>query len=370
MSNVTIKMIAEKANVSRGTVDRVLNNRPDVSEKTRKKVLAIAKELDFTPNILAKALKSQEKKLSIGIIVSPKTNNYGKDVFKGVLAAQAEYRNRGINVQIYGMNDFSVEGQLGQVKKAMADGVVGLALAPMQDDRITDLLQKVKATMPVVTYNTTIHQLDELCYIGQDGRACGRVAAQLLGMLSGGQGDTIVYLGFEMVQGHIDRGQGFTEYVQQHFPGMHVVGTYETLEKDEKVIELTRDLVRRYPIRNIFLSGGGIDGLGQILQEENLAGKVNVVCTDYICGTEELLKKDVVQFAIGQQPFEQGYYPIKVLADYLLYGVRPSKREIYTNLDIRIKENIGHEFSESLFYTQKKKREENIETEQYTGLEK
>ena len=40
---VTVKQIAELANVSRGTVDRVLNNRSGVSEATRQKVLKIAK---------------------------------------------------------------------------------------------------------------------------------------------------------------------------------------------------------------------------------------------------------------------------------------------------------------------------------------
>ena len=53
---VTVKQIAELANVSRGTVDRVLNNRSGVSEATRQKVLKIAKELHYEPNFLAKSV--------------------------------------------------------------------------------------------------------------------------------------------------------------------------------------------------------------------------------------------------------------------------------------------------------------------------
>ena len=45
---VTVKQIAELANVSRGTVDRVLNNRSGVSEATRQKVLKIAEEQNIT----------------------------------------------------------------------------------------------------------------------------------------------------------------------------------------------------------------------------------------------------------------------------------------------------------------------------------
>ncbi len=58
---VTVKQIAELANVSRGTVDRVLNNRSGVSEATRQKVLKIAKELHYEPNFLAKALVSKKE---------------------------------------------------------------------------------------------------------------------------------------------------------------------------------------------------------------------------------------------------------------------------------------------------------------------
>ena len=53
----TIKDIAEIANVSRGTVDKVIHNRSGVSSETRAKVLAIIKELDYHPNPIGKALK-------------------------------------------------------------------------------------------------------------------------------------------------------------------------------------------------------------------------------------------------------------------------------------------------------------------------
>ena len=129
---------------------------------------------------------------------------------------------------------------------------------------------------------------------------------------------------------------------------MRLLGTFETREVDRIVYEICEDLFQNNDIKNIFMSGGGIDALGQFLVDHQLSGKVNVVCTDYISRTAELLKNDVIHFAIGQQPFEQGYYSIKVLSDYLLSGTRPGNSELYTNLDIRIKENIDCRFSESL----------------------
>lgn len=58
MSSATIRDVAERANVGIGTVSRVLNNHPYVSEETRQKVLNAIKELNYTPNLIAKQLSS------------------------------------------------------------------------------------------------------------------------------------------------------------------------------------------------------------------------------------------------------------------------------------------------------------------------
>ena len=65
----TIKEIAELAGVSRGTVDRVLNNRGAVNPATAQKVRDIAKALDYRPNRAGLVLAAQKKNLKLGIIL-------------------------------------------------------------------------------------------------------------------------------------------------------------------------------------------------------------------------------------------------------------------------------------------------------------
>ena len=60
----TIKQIANLAGVSRGTVDRVLNNRGTVNPETAAKVREIAALLNYTPNKLGKTLAIKKKILS------------------------------------------------------------------------------------------------------------------------------------------------------------------------------------------------------------------------------------------------------------------------------------------------------------------
>ena len=64
----TIKDVAQAANISIGTVDRVMHNRGGVSKKTEEKIKRIAAELNYTPSTIAQALVSQKNNIKIAVI--------------------------------------------------------------------------------------------------------------------------------------------------------------------------------------------------------------------------------------------------------------------------------------------------------------
>ncbi len=74
MKKVTIYDLAKSLNISSATVSRSLNNHPSISEKTREKVLAKAKEVGYRTNKFASNLSKQQSN-TIGVIV-PKLNSY------------------------------------------------------------------------------------------------------------------------------------------------------------------------------------------------------------------------------------------------------------------------------------------------------
>ncbi|MEF1230282.1 LacI family DNA-binding transcriptional regulator, partial [Vibrio fortis] len=65
---ITIKEVAEYANVSQATVSRVINGQNSVKEKNLEKVKKAIAELGYTPNSAAKALASNRSN-SIGMLV-------------------------------------------------------------------------------------------------------------------------------------------------------------------------------------------------------------------------------------------------------------------------------------------------------------
>ncbi|MGP4082329.1 LacI family DNA-binding transcriptional regulator [Pseudalkalibacillus sp. R45] len=93
----TIKDIAKHAGVSVTTVSRALNGYSDVSEKTREKIKQVAKELKYSPNLLARSLVMNKTK-TIGLLVSGmriegSKDNFTYEVLCGIndYAAQSDY---------------------------------------------------------------------------------------------------------------------------------------------------------------------------------------------------------------------------------------------------------------------------------------
>lgn len=85
----TIKDVAKKAGVSISVVSKAFNNYPDISEKTRQKVLKVAEELNYSPNLVAKNL-SLKRPMTIGLISSGFSDNDNRgsnipfEIFRGV----------------------------------------------------------------------------------------------------------------------------------------------------------------------------------------------------------------------------------------------------------------------------------------------
>src|SRR5215467_3902834 len=67
-SPLTLEEIAKQAGVSRSTVSRVINNQPHVDPDTRARVLAIAQNLNYQPNIAARGLAAGRTRI-LGLVI-------------------------------------------------------------------------------------------------------------------------------------------------------------------------------------------------------------------------------------------------------------------------------------------------------------
>ena len=179
----TIKEIAELAGVSRGTVDRVLNNRGAVSEQTARKVLDIAKALQYRPNRAGIVLAAQKRNLKIGVILFDNGNPFFDEVLSGVQEKAQELEEYNCCVSISRVG-FDLNAQIAAMEGMAAEGASGLILTPCNEPAVRDKINELAARgIPVITTNTDIENSARLAYVGCDFYRSGQTAAGLMHLI-------------------------------------------------------------------------------------------------------------------------------------------------------------------------------------------
>jgi LacI family transcriptional regulator len=141
---VTLKDIAKKSGYSVITVSRALNNKGYVSEKAKKKILEVAKELNYVKNVTASSLKYNKTK-TIGVVIVDTQNPFYSDILKGIESAA-----RKKDYQILFMNtDRKYETEQKAIRTFLERRVDGLIITSTQS-KIDDLLYLQDISFPTV----------------------------------------------------------------------------------------------------------------------------------------------------------------------------------------------------------------------------
>ena len=155
---VTIKQIAELANVSRGTVDKVLNNRPGVKDETKQKILQIAKELHYQPNFLGKALVQSKEPTKLGIILTPDYNPYIQAMLNGIRQAKEEFAPFNLNISIKMLTTLEPAELVNLLNDMSVDGYDGIAVFPIDDAQVKSKINQLSAEgVIIITFNSRIN---------------------------------------------------------------------------------------------------------------------------------------------------------------------------------------------------------------------
>ncbi|MCL2857453.1 MAG: LacI family DNA-binding transcriptional regulator [Oscillospiraceae bacterium] len=343
----TIKDIANLAGVSRGTVDRVLNNRGAVRPEIAERVHSIAQTLNYSPNIAGKTLAIRKKNLRFGFILfaSTTSNPFFLDVVRGIESRALGLQEYGVSVNTRYAKIDDPELQASLIDGLAKSGIDGLAITPINHPVVIERVRELtQAGVPVVTVNTDIKDSDKslrLAYVGSDCFKSGETAAGLMNLVTGGQANVGIIIGHPLVDGHAERSAGFTQKVAQAYSGLNIVGTTVNYDDDLKSFAATKQFLQQHKqINALYLASAGVEGACKAVEETGLAGKIKIISHDSTATTRKLIHNGAIVATITQQPFTQGTKPLDILMNYVGMGIRPEHEFFYTKIEIRIRENI------------------------------
>lgn len=206
--NITIADVAQKAGVSKQTVSRVINEKPDVAPHTRSHIKAIIKSLGYTPDPIARSMKGQTH--TIGCITPNLTDVNFSSI---VQAAQNEAYKHGYFVLIgSAQSEYDVPPLLNEMISRRVDGL--LVINPRDDQRYRHFLPLIEADTPIVYIKNS--PVDEpVSAICLDDEMGGFIATEYL--LSLGHRKIVTILGPENEECTQDRLAGYLR-------GLHTAG--------------------------------------------------------------------------------------------------------------------------------------------------
>jgi len=176
MASTTMKRIAEDLGVSVTTVSKVLNNRADIGETTRARVLARVAELGYQPNAVARSLTLRRTR-TLGIVIPDLMHSFFVEVIAG-LEAVTHTRGYGLLLCNSDEDPHKERAELQLLAQRQVDGVV---LASAGASANSDLLHRLTAAGVCLVMIDRDDHPDILCdRVITDDEEVGRLATSHL----------------------------------------------------------------------------------------------------------------------------------------------------------------------------------------------
>lgn len=346
MGRVRIKDIAQMAGVSIGTVDRVLHNRGEVAEETKKKIEALAKAVNYKPNLHARAIALKREFKLVVMLPSTEDNPYWREHEAGIVSQVAEYDEGFLfNVHIEHFDMFNEESFRQKCEKVLATmNPQAVVFAPIFQAEALEFAQHLNhMQIPYVLIDTFVEGTQCLGFIGEDANQSGRVAASIVDFGVAPNKDILIVNMAKNLDNsaHLSaRNAGFNSF----FDGEHSRNKSQRITMrltTDEPIELRRQLEQYLHINpnigGVWVSGSKAYKVAECLEQMNRRDLI-VVGHDALDANVEYLRKGYINFLIEQQPRQQSIKAVQTIFNYVAYRLRPDFE--YRPVEIVNAENV------------------------------
>lgn len=343
-SKIRLIDIARKANVSLGTVDRVVNNRGKVALETEMRIRRILEEFDYQTNLMASSLSSRNRPVFSVLVPKPQGEDYWFKILSGIEKTEKAVMQFGIKITklLYDQDDnIQFASLASQILKTRCDGVL---IAPLFHKEAKGFVNDLeKENIPYVVIDSPIEGSNALCSISQDYFQSGVLAAKLIdyGL---GKNDELLSISNLMYSDYFEHVQERLNGLKYFFETQTVVKrTIHFLEivnpKFDKLATALREKLLQFPnIKGIFIDNSKAHWVGRILDENHITD-IKLIGFDLIEQNIRYLQNSIIDFILFDYAENQGEQGLQILFDHVV-----SKRTIVKKIKMPIyiitKENL------------------------------
>ena len=334
MEKITINDIARLTGLSKGTVDRVLHNRGEVSKKSYQKVMDVIKELGYEPNLYASLLARAEQRTIALLLPYYEPGTYWELAAKGETKAQAGLKPLSLVTKQFNYNQYSADSFREACTRVLESNPAGVVMAPMFQYETQVFAQELQAHGFELYYFNSKKQ-GELDFIIEkdghtlpiDGEPVKEVLIVRIMRDKGRQSDPTVM-----------RRSGFQDYMLENNPGCTIRSLFIDPEDPAATDSALDAFFKEFPgVRHIAMFNSRIHLIVPFLDRH--PSDRRVVGFDNLAANLDALRRGTVSALIAQRPEEQVHQAIQALADRIVFQRFPEKTDNYQHMDILIRYN-------------------------------
>lgn len=342
---IRIKDIAKYSGVSVGTVDRVLHNRPNVSQSAREKVEKALKEMDYRPNVYASALAYNKSYTFFCIIPKHESEAYWEEIEEGAMNACERRRDFHVNLKMLYYKRFNFDTFTKATTACLKENPDGVIIVPSKLDitrQFTDILHE--RNIPFILLDSYMPDLKPLSFYGQDSFCSGYFAGRMLMMVASKEKE--IMLMKQMKDGNVaskqqeNRETGFRHYMRDHFPEITITELNLPLDEERKKYgPLLEDFFTTHPhVHHCITFNSKAHIVGEFLLRSNRRN-VQIMGYDMVDKNAECVRQGSISFLIAQHAYMQGYSCLESLFEAIVLRkeVNPVN---YMPIEILTKENL------------------------------
>lgn len=262
MSGPTVHDVADYAQVSLATVDRVLNNRGGVSAKTVEKVKAAVAQTGYVRNLAAANL-SRKRVYRFCFVIPAGETGFVALLLAAIESQRQQLVEEQILIQIIQTRPFDVAGQVAALRGLECDAV---AVMVSEAPEITEEVSRLRAAgICVVSLVADLPRSERQAYVGINNVAAGRTAADFMGRFLQGRGAVLMIAGSLSSRDHNERMMGFRLVMQERFCGITLLPAVEGADDastvERLVLAAAQAQPQSQPLAGIYAIGAGNRGL-------------------------------------------------------------------------------------------------------------
>ncbi len=175
---VTIKEVAQALDLSIMTVSRALNNRENVTQETRKKVLDMARKMGYRPNHIAKSLVLN-KTFSIGVVIPEIAHSFFPEVIRGI--EDVTYKSDYQLIFTHSAEDQTRERKaLAALEAKRVDGIL-ISSTARSSEAYAPYKELISSGVPVVFFDRCIYNIGASCVSMNDVESSCEITEHLIG---------------------------------------------------------------------------------------------------------------------------------------------------------------------------------------------